>query len=155
MSSFFLYDNVVCPAFPTKNDIETGHPKAFSYIENLSATGGDSGTKLKITGDDVCRVPADNGDSWTVDDAHGAARGAYVYIEVVGPVDLNEVGRRLDATRKNQKRVLSGGQPVTPPVEIEEGEHPPEQSNLPPATKPATAGAELAQWQIDTKPDGS
>jgi|SRR5215471_17904175 len=107
MSSFFLLDNVVCPAFPTKAG-GNGHPVAFSYVQNLSGTGGDSGTKLETTGDNCCRCPDDDGDSWDVTDANDAARGAFIYLEVSKPgdVDLVEVNNRLHKCKANQDRVL-------------------------------------------------
>jgi len=107
MSSFYLLDNVVCPALATKAGGD-GHPVAFSFVQNLSGTGGGSGDKLENTGDDVCRCPDDNGDSWTVQDANDAARGAFIYLEWTkpGPVDLVEVNQRLHKCKENQDRVL-------------------------------------------------
>src|SRR5262245_48346168 len=103
MSSFFLLDHRTCPALPV--DIRgDGHPAAFVYWEDLSHTGGE--LKQHETGDNVCRCPDDNGDSWTVADVNDAARGAYVYVEVPkGELNLVEINERLLACKANQDRV--------------------------------------------------
>src|SRR5215471_558666 len=112
MSSFFLLDNKVCSALPTKFGSD-GHPIAFSYVQNLSSSGGDSGTHWEYTGDNCCRVPEDNGDSWTFADANDAARGAYLYLEIIGEeVDGVVINDRLMAAKANQDRVLNPSTPI-------------------------------------------
>lgn len=119
MSSFFVLDNVACPALPLHGGHD-GHPDKFVFFEDLTSTGvsPSESVKGKYTGANCCRVPADNGDSWTVADANDAARGAFVYIEVVGEVNMVEVVNRLLATKANQARVL--GSNATPEAQPDE-----------------------------------
>ena len=105
MSNFFLLDNVVCPALPTAGN-EDGRPSKFVFFEDTSSTGGPSDA-LKFTGDHCCEVPDDDGDSWTIADANGPARGAYLWLEVVGRVDMVEITARLNKAKDNQDRILS------------------------------------------------
>src|SRR6185436_2303762 len=101
---FFVLNNVVGPALP----LASGNGKATKFVfwEDLSITGGPPVPKQGFTEANCCECPDDNGDSWTVADVSGAARGAFIFIEVVGKVDFGEVSRRLDACKANQKRVF-------------------------------------------------
>ena len=132
MSSFFVLDNVACPALPLHGGHD-GHPDKFVFFEDLTSTGVSptESVKGKYTGANCCRVPADNGDSWTVADANDAARGAFVYIEVVGEVNMVEVVNRLLATKANQARVLSPAESAAQPGPPAEEAPAPVESNQP------------------------
>jgi hypothetical protein len=104
MSSFFVLNNVPAPALPLWGD--GGKATKFVFWEDLTSTGGPPVPKQGFTEANCCECPDDNGDSWTVDDVRGAARGAFIFIEVVGKVDFGEVNSRLQACKANQKRVF-------------------------------------------------
>ena len=103
---FFVLNNVVGPALPLWGRGSDGRPIKFLFWEDLTSTGGEPSSKQGHTGANCCECPDDNGDSWTVADAGEAARGAFIFVEVVGKVNMAEVVNRLNACKANQKRVM-------------------------------------------------
>ena len=110
---FFVLNNVVGPALPLWGRAD-GRPTKFLFWEDLTQAGAPSPEpKQGFTGANCCECPDDNGDSWTAAVAADKARGAYIFVQIVGKVNMDEVINRLHACKANQKRVFeAAGNPV-------------------------------------------
>lgn len=145
MSSFFVLNNVVAPALPLWGRSD-GRPTKFLFWEDLTQAGAPSPEpKQGYTGANCCECPDDNGDSWTVADVYEAARGAFIFVEIVGKVNMAEVVNRLHACKANQKRIFDAAGNPAP-------EYVPGPIINP---TPAPPADDRPMWQRVTRPDGS
>jgi len=109
MSSFFLRDGIDCPALPLRGGTD-GHPVKFVYWYDQASVGGPAAPLERYTGENVCRVPDDDGASWTVGDlgrTSEEARGAHLYVEIVGEVSMIVVNQRLDQAQKYREALVA------------------------------------------------
>lgn len=110
----FLLDGVMCPAWFGL----VGNPLRVAYLYDTPE--GQRDTEIRIT-NNVCLVPDDDGDSWTVADATEAMRGANMVLTVPDeaggytPAQLQAIYDRLNKAYHNQKRVFAEAG-VTVPV---------------------------------------
>lgn len=99
-----------------------GTPQRAVYF--YQSTEGDA--KIEIRGSNsLCRVPDDNGNSWS---GSNAPRGATLYVEVAHGADLVEVNQRLHEADANKKRAHKEMQDANAGGKVEETppEGPPE-----------------------------